>query len=87
MTEPNDPLDPDSGVAPIRSGALWPGSPPASGDALVDGAMAALDDVPDSPVHHHGGLYSDIHDSLLAALETEPGMPTAPATISPEGNS
>ena len=83
MTEPNEFTvpDPDAGVQ-------WPDAADPTGDALVDGALSLLDSVPDAPLEEHGGLYTRIHDSLLEALDSEPGLPTIQAsTQPPEGNS
>ncbi|MDI2037287.1 hypothetical protein [Paenarthrobacter nitroguajacolicus] len=83
MTEPNElPMpEPDAGVQ-------WPDAAVPTADALVDGALGVLDSVPDAPLEEHGGLYTRIHDSLLEALDSEPGLPTIqPSTHRPEGNS
>ncbi|MEV7664101.1 hypothetical protein [Paenarthrobacter sp. NPDC089316] len=82
MTEPNEITapQPDAGVQ-------WPDAANATGDALVDGALGLLDSVPDAPLEEHGELYIRIHDSLLEALDAEPGLPGKPSPQIPEGNS
>ncbi|MFF1830930.1 hypothetical protein [Paenarthrobacter sp. NPDC058040] len=68
--------------------ARWPGATLPSGEAAVDRVLDLLSGVPDIPVSEHAGLYTAVHDSLLEALDAEPGLP--PAAIRPnssEGNS
>ncbi|MFK4639683.1 hypothetical protein [Paenarthrobacter histidinolovorans] len=74
---------PDSGPLAVQ----WPDHPEATGDALVDRALGLLEGVREAPVAEHGELYAGIHDSLLAALDAEPGLPAAPRPITPEGDS
>ncbi|UXM93280.1 hypothetical protein [Paenarthrobacter sp. JL.01a] len=72
---------------PADSKVQWPEPANATGDALVDKALGVLDSVPDVPLKEHGELYTRIHDSLLEALDSEPGLPTIQASHQPpEGN-
>ncbi|MDR6989475.1 hypothetical protein J2Y66_003990 [Paenarthrobacter nitroguajacolicus] len=97
MTEPNNfpapahdgpeghvPESPES----ARPEVQWPDAPTPTGDPLVDGALGVLDEVPSTPVADHGDLYAALHDSLLEALDAEPGLPAGPKSIPrPEGDS
>ncbi|MFW0771681.1 hypothetical protein ACLRGI_00740 [Paenarthrobacter nitroguajacolicus] len=70
----------------------WPEAAIPTGDPLVDRALGLLGEVPQSPVQDHGELFAGIHDSLLEALDSEPGLPAMPKTNSssdsrPEGDS
>lgn len=60
MTEVNGP----------RDDVRWPDPPEATGDPLVDGVAAGLADIPATPVEEQLALYTEIHDSLLSALDT-----------------
>ncbi|MET3905084.1 hypothetical protein [Paenarthrobacter sp. 4246] len=73
---------------PARPEVQWPDAASPTGDPLVDKALGVLDKVPVTPVAEHGDLYAAIHDSLLEALDAEPGLPAAPqSTPRPEGDS
>ncbi|MGW9415273.1 hypothetical protein [Arthrobacter cupressi] len=61
MTEINGP----------RGDVRWPDPPDATGDPLVDTVAAGLADLPAAPVEEHLSRYTDIHDALLSALDTE----------------
>lgn len=68
--------------------ARWPGAAPPSGEAAVDRVLDLLSGVPNVPVSEHAEVYTAVHDSLLEALDAEPGLP--PAATRPnssEGNS
>ncbi|MDD7834120.1 MULTISPECIES: hypothetical protein [Paenarthrobacter] len=72
---------------PDDNSVEWPEPAHATGDALVDKALGVLDSVPDVPLEDHGELYTRIHDSLLEALDSEPGLPTIQSSPQrPEGN-
>ncbi|MFF2844623.1 hypothetical protein [Paenarthrobacter sp. NPDC057981] len=72
---------------PDDSNVQWPEPAHATGDALVDKALSILDGVPDVPLEDHGELYTRIHDSLLEALDAEPGLPTIQSSPQrPEGS-
>lgn len=86
MTEPNILPVPDT-QATDRAEVQWPDDVGPTGDALVDRALALLEGVPESPVAQHGDLFAGIHDSLLEALDAEPGLPAAPRLNGPEGDS
>ena len=62
----------------VRPEVQWPDSATLTGDPLVDKALNRLGSVPAAPVADHGDLYAAIHDSLLEALDSEPGLPAAP---------
>ncbi|WP_442542880.1 hypothetical protein ACSBOX_13360 [Arthrobacter sp. KN11-1C] len=51
--------------------APWPDDTAATGDAAVDSALERLAGVSAAPVSEHSGLYAEIHDSLLAALDAD----------------
>ncbi|TVU59132.1 hypothetical protein FQP90_20160 [Paenarthrobacter nitroguajacolicus] len=85
MTEPNTSPLPETPGPDLD--VQWPDDATPTGDALVDRALGLLEGVPDSPVAEHGELYAGIHDSLLEALDAEPGLPAAPRPNSPEGDS
>ncbi|MDQ0212853.1 MULTISPECIES: hypothetical protein [Arthrobacter] len=51
--------------------APWPDDTVATGDAAVDSALGRLAGVSAAPVAEHSGLYAEIHDSLLAALDAD----------------
>ncbi|MET4542406.1 hypothetical protein ABIE37_004217 [Arthrobacter bambusae] len=100
MTEPiNVPVSAPQGHAgqdghvtenaePVRPEVQWPDPAIPTGDPLMDRALAVLDKVPATPVAEHGDLYAAVHDSLLEALDAEPGLPAAPqSTPRPEGDS
>ena len=96
MTEPQhyEPSNPELGASdaetpePERPAVQWPEAPRPTGDPLVDRAVGLLDEVAESPVPEHGELYARVHDALLEALDSEPGLPVTPKSISrPEGHS
>lgn len=82
MTEPSNAPVPEADAV-----VQWPADTTPTGDALVDRALGLLADVAGSPVSGHGELYAGIHDSLLEALDAEPGLPSAPSNNRPEGDS
>ncbi len=97
MTEPNNLPDPEpenheghilDGPEPARPEIQWPDAAIPTGDPLVDKALGILGLVPATPVADHGELYSGLHDSLMEALDAEPGLPASPKSNSrPEGDS
>ncbi|WP_115787341.1 hypothetical protein [Arthrobacter silvisoli] len=52
-------------------GVRWPEAPEDGGDPLVDAVTAGLADIPAAPVEEHLARYTQIHDALLAALDSE----------------
>jgi hypothetical protein len=90
MTEPNNSLVPQD-ESPGPPEVQWPDAANPTGDPLVDRALALLENIAAFPVADHGELYAGIHDSLLEALDAEPGLPSTPKTTSsdprPEGDS
>lgn len=50
-------------------GAPWPDNTAPIGDAAVDSSLERLGEIPSLPVAEHSGMYAEIHDSLLAALD------------------
>ena len=73
MTEPNNLPEAEA----ERTAVQWPEALDSTGDALVDRALSLLEGVHGAPVADHAGLYAAIHDSLLEALDAEPGLPPA----------
>ena len=73
MTEPNNVTEAEA----ERTAAHWPEALDSTGDAPVDRALSLLEAFHGAPVADHAGLYAAIHDSLLEALDAEPGLPTA----------
>lgn len=71
--------------------AEWPDAANATGDAAVDRALTLLEGVHRAPVADHAELYTAVHDSLLEALDAEPGLPPVANRNShesrPEGDS
>ncbi|MFJ4170482.1 hypothetical protein ACIPY3_13310 [Paenarthrobacter sp. NPDC089714] len=77
----------------------WPGPAAPTGETAVDRTLELLNAVPGTPVSEHADVYTALHDSLLEALDAEPGLPPAaagqaarqaagqPAADTPEGNS
>ncbi|WAH97965.1 hypothetical protein [Arthrobacter sp. MMS18-M83] len=51
--------------------APWPDDTAPTGDAAVDSTLERLADIPSVPVAEHSGMYAEIHDSLMAALDAE----------------
>ncbi|MCX2748034.1 hypothetical protein OOZ51_09400 [Arthrobacter sp. MI7-26] len=51
--------------------APWPDDTAPIGDAAVDSTLERLADIPSLPVAEHSGMYAEIHDSLMAALDAE----------------
>lgn len=86
MTVPNSSPEPGTPEPETRH-IQWPDDSETTGDALVDRALGLLEGVREAPIAEHGELYAGIHDSLLAALDAEPGLPAAPRPITPEGDS
>ena len=73
MTEPNNLPEAEA----ERTAVHWPEALDSTGDAPVDRALSLLEGVHGAPVADHAGLYAAIHDSLLEALDAEPGLPPA----------
>jgi len=73
MTEPNNLPEAEA----ERTAVHWPEALDSTGDAPVDRALSLLEGVHGAPVADHAGLYAAIHDSLLEALDAEPGPPPA----------
>jgi hypothetical protein len=73
MTEPNNLPEAEA----ERPAVHWPEALDPTGDAPVDRALSLLEGVQGAPVADHTGLYSALHDSLLEALDAEPGLPPA----------
>ncbi|MGO4249068.1 hypothetical protein AB4Y87_17785 [Paenarthrobacter sp. RAF54_2] len=71
MTEANNYPEAEAERPPVR----WPEALEATGDVPVDRALGLLEGVHGAPVADHAGLYTAIHDSLLEALDAEPGLP------------
>jgi hypothetical protein len=51
--------------------ARWPALAEGTGDSSVDAIVASLEDVPGLPVEEHLARYTEVHDALLSALDTE----------------
>lgn len=47
--------------------------PEASPDAVVEAVLERLNELQNLPVAEHAALYGELHDGLLAVLDTEPG--------------
>ncbi|YCH09532.1 hypothetical protein ACTAQJ_08180 [Arthrobacter sp. alpha11c] len=73
MTEPNNLPEAEAEGTAVH----WPEALDSTGDAPVDRALSLLEGVHGAPVADHAGLYAAIHDSLLEALDAEPGLPPA----------
>jgi hypothetical protein len=70
MSELNDlPESAESAVEPHD--APWPADTASTGDATVDSALERLAGMISIPVAEHSGMYAEIHDSLMAALDAE----------------
>jgi len=67
MSELND--LPENAVEPHD--APWPDAAAPTGDAAVDSTLERLSGIHSVPVAEHSGLYAEIHDSLMAALDAE----------------
>jgi hypothetical protein len=83
MTELNEPES-----AAAQPSPDWPGIGDAGvTDPVVAQALARLDALPQVPVAEHEREYNELHDELLAALNSEPtnSEPTngEPPNISP----
>ena len=52
-------------------GAQWPEPVEAGGDSVVDAIVGSLEDIPGQPVEEHLARYTEIHDALLSALDSE----------------
>ncbi|HKU30144.1 hypothetical protein [Arthrobacter sp. NyZ413] len=65
----NELNDVDGAAEPYA--APWPPEAVRTGDPEVDAALAHLQDLPETPVAEHGGVYADLHDALMAALDAE----------------
>ncbi|MCZ9883931.1 hypothetical protein [Arthrobacter sp. B2a2-09] len=51
--------------------APWPDDAAPTGDSAVDSTLEPLTGIQSVPVAGHSGIYAEIHDSLLAALDAE----------------
>lgn len=60
---------PESAVEPHDP--PWPADAASTGDAAADSALERLSGIHSVPVAEHSGMYAEIHDSLLAALDAE----------------
>lgn len=49
----------------------WPEPPEPGGDPVVDRAAGRLADLPGMPVEEHLARYTEIHDALLSALDSD----------------
>ena len=82
----SDPTVPGEAEAVVR----WPGVPEVTHDSAVDRALGFLAGIPGAPVADHVDIYAAVHDSLLEALDAEPGLPPAApreTSLNPEGTS
>ncbi|WP_211882863.1 hypothetical protein [Pseudarthrobacter albicanus] len=75
MTELNPEMDPATGTDPEmpEAGVDWPpfkGGGPAS-DAGVEVLLERLGALPSTPVSQHGGIYGNLHDDLMEALNED----------------
>ncbi|MEV7606222.1 hypothetical protein AB0N65_12350 [Paenarthrobacter sp. NPDC089322] len=86
MTEPNTAADANVDTAAEGPDIEWPEAAGSTGDASVDSVLGVLETVRTTPVAEHAELYTAIHDSLMEALDAEPGLPPAANPASrPEG--
>ncbi|HET7783543.1 MAG TPA: hypothetical protein VFL08_14665 [Arthrobacter sp.] len=68
MTELTEPLP-----AAAQPSPDWPGTGGAGvTDPVVAQALARLEALPQVPVAEHETVYSELHDELLAALNSDP---------------
>jgi hypothetical protein len=76
-------IEPESAAA--QPSPDWPGSGDAGvTDPVVAQALARLGTLPQVPVSDHENVYNELHDELLAALNTVPNN-SAPASADPTG--
>jgi hypothetical protein len=47
------------------------GPPSSTGDARIDAALAALEDMDEAPVQEHAAVIEEVHRSLQGALADE----------------
>ena len=67
---------PGTGGSPGTDGINGPGSPPGTGDARVDEAVAGLGELASAPLEEHPVILGQIHDRLRDVLgELGPGTP------------
>jgi hypothetical protein len=75
MTELNPETDPATGTDPATAGAGvgWPSfqGGAAAGDEAVDVLLERLGALPWTPVSEHGGIYGNLHDDLMEALDED----------------
>jgi hypothetical protein len=62
---------PESGESGGRMQPQWPVPGDSTADESVDAIISNLAGIPDLPVRGHQQVYQQIHDDLLAELETE----------------
>lgn len=82
-------IDADSAAAAADEpvGGSWPAVAKPTGDSVVDAVLSRLHDVPGVPVGAQGGLYEDIHDGLMTALDADPSSaPAGPPMPPPPGS-
>ncbi|NPC99021.1 hypothetical protein [Nocardioides sp. zg-DK7169] len=61
-----------------ETGSEQPERPPRTGDAGVDGVLAAVDSLAGRPLQEHVAVFEDAHDRLRAALDVPtPAQPGA----------
>ncbi|WPU10877.1 hypothetical protein [Pseudarthrobacter oxydans] len=78
MTELTEPLP-----AAAQPSPDWPGTGGAGvTDPVVAQALARLEALPQVPVAEHETVYSELHDELLAALNSDPAN-SGPADSDP----
>lgn len=75
MTELNAEADPAIGTdpEPPEAEAGWPSfqGGAAASDAAVEVLLERLGALPSTPVSQHGGIYGNLHDDLMDALNED----------------
>jgi hypothetical protein len=75
MTELNPETDPatEADPATAEAGVGWPlfQGGAATRDAAVDVLLERLGALPSTPVSEHGGIYGNLHDDLMEALNED----------------
>jgi len=73
---PRTDAPPGTDGSPRTDGISGPGSPPGTGDARVDEAVAGLGELASAPLEEHPVILGQIHDRLRDVLgELGPGTP------------